>query len=244
MCLQIRSSPLGLHSWGRVSRGTETSHIDTRPIEPRPPGTEFSADDFQEFVAAPTSLLAQPCRRIVFTINSHDQGFGGGYDDRGTYNSAWTWFEAGLERWCKTSPANTDPAEQETEQPSPQQPSLQVDDLCTVFPEVEPGPNPGEYAFKHPLFPQDHLTVQKNVVAERDFKMHRIVWSHTDGINPEHDTEAAVRLEQEGRGKATGNGQFVRDLKLGDVVTLWAKARFPNWANHVDSVKLDVYYAI
>jgi hypothetical protein len=233
-----------LHGWGRVPHGQDDSPIDTRPPKPQPPGNEFSADDFQELVAAPTALLAQPCRRIVFTIKSHDQGFGGGYDDRGTYNGSWTWFEAGLERWCKPSPAQTDVTGQQTEQPLPQQPSLQLDNLCTVFPEVESGPGSGEYAFKHPLFPQDHLTVQHNVVAERDYKVHRVVWSHTDDINPEHDTEAVVRLTNQGRGKATGNGQFVRSLKLGDVVTLWAKARFPNWANHVESVKLDVYYAV
>lgn len=188
-------------------------------------------------------MLARPCRRIVFTIRSSDQGWGGDHADHDTYNHSWTWFEAGVERWCKTAPAQTtDAGEQSPEQH--QRPSLHLDDLCTVFPEVELSPVTGEHAFKQPLFPNEHLRVQCNVTAGREPKVHRVVWSYTDGIDPARDVEAVENLRTQGRGQATGDGKFVRDLKLGDVVTLWAKARFPYWTNQVESATMDVYYAI
>ena len=51
-------------------------------------------------------------------------------------------------------------------------------------------------------------------------------------------------LEEEGRGPQTGNGEFVRSLKLGDIVSIWGKARFRGWVNHVQKVKVDLYWAV
>jgi hypothetical protein len=39
-----------------------------------------------------------PCRRIVFSITSHDQGWADDTEDEGTYKGSFTWFDAGLER--------------------------------------------------------------------------------------------------------------------------------------------------
>jgi hypothetical protein len=38
------------------------------------------------------------CRKIVFTIRSRDQGWGGSAADKGTYRGSYTWFDVGLER--------------------------------------------------------------------------------------------------------------------------------------------------
>lgn len=38
-----------------------------------------------------------PCRKIVFTIKSHDQGWGGGRQNKGTYKGSYTWFDVGKE---------------------------------------------------------------------------------------------------------------------------------------------------
>jgi hypothetical protein len=51
-------------------------------------------------------------------------------------------------------------------------------------------------------------------------------------------------LEDQGRGRNTANGQFVRDLKVGDIVTVWGKARFPGWVNMIETVQIDVYWAV
>ncbi|KAL2161018.1 hypothetical protein VTH06DRAFT_8731 [Thermothelomyces fergusii] len=214
----LRSPPLGFHTWNRASRRTGGRPIHKTAPEPRPPGEEFSVDDFQRLIASPSPLLARPCRRIVFTIRSRDQGWGGEWGDRGTYNGSWTWFEAGLERWCW--PSGPGPA------PS----------LLLLLPLAGRRP--------HDLLPREEYKVQCNVTAHGEARTHRVVWSYTDSVDPERDVEAAARLEEQGRGKATGSGNFVRALKLGDVVTLWAKARFPGWVNHVESARLDVYYAV
>ncbi|KAK3311008.1 uncharacterized protein B0T15DRAFT_385346 [Chaetomium strumarium] len=238
----LRSAPIGLQKLGRRREGSLPIH--RTPPKPQPPGEEFSVDDFQAPEASPLSMLAHPCRRIVFTIRSHDQGWGGDYHNRRTYENSWTWFEAGLERWCRTSPASTGAAEQQQASQDQSGPSLQLEDLCTVLPEVERKEEADDYVFKHPLLPREDLRIQSNRVADGDTQTHRVVWSYTDDIDPVRDLEAATRLKEQGRGAATANGRFVRDLKLGDVVTVWAKARFRGWANHVESVKLDVYYAI
>ena len=87
----------------------------------------------------------------------------------------------------------------------------------------------------------DHK-VQSNLVASRELKEHRVVWSYLDNIDPE--SPEADKLEEVGRGRATGDGKFVRSLKVGDVVTLWGQARFPGWENKIQMVQIDVYWAV
>jgi len=84
--------------------------------------------------------------------------------------------------------------------------------------------------------------IQCNVVAGQEWKEHVVEWSWTDAINP--DSFEATELERQGRGKASADGQFVRGLKLGDVVTIWAKVRFPGWRNSIQRVQIDVYWAV
>ena len=71
---------------------------------------------------------------------------------------------------------------------------------------------------------------------------HVVTWSYLDNIDPSSDE--AQKLEDQGRGRESGDGSFVRSLKLGDVVTIWAKARFGGWVNHIERVKIDVYWAV
>jgi hypothetical protein len=63
-----------------------------------------------------------------------------------------------------------------------------------------------------------------------------------DCIKP--DSIEATLLEEEGRGKETGSGELVRNMAVGDVITLWGRARFPGWINHIQEVKIDVYWAV
>jgi hypothetical protein len=43
------------------------------PLPPKPLFEEYSPDDIKEdLIVSPISMLAQPCRRIIFTIRSHD----------------------------------------------------------------------------------------------------------------------------------------------------------------------------
>ena len=106
-------------------------------------------------------MLAHPCRRIVFTIRSHDQGWGGDPGDAGTYNGSWTWFEVGLERWCKLGPVQpATAAEQSQQSQQPHQPSFHFDNLRTVLPDVVWIPDRSAYTVVHELHPRPDLKVQ------------------------------------------------------------------------------------
>jgi hypothetical protein len=51
--------------------------------------------------AAPSRT--KPFRKIEFQLWSHDQGWGGDHGCRGTYNGAYSWFDASVERLRSTS---------------------------------------------------------------------------------------------------------------------------------------------
>lgn len=196
------------------------------------------------------------CRKIVFTIKSHDQGWGGPAGCRGTYNGSSTWFDYGLEKVSAFRETKQQEASElaplpqfrldhkaQGKQPSPPDPPV-LCSLRTILPPTRPlddrDPNTS-YEFRFDLDP-GATCLQRNVVAKRETKEHKITWSCGDNINPE--SAEANALSQQGRGPATGTGEFVRNLKLGDVVTVWAKARYGGWVNHVDEVKIDVYWAV
>ncbi|KAI4154429.1 MAG: hypothetical protein LQ340_001682 [Diploschistes diacapsis] len=84
--------------------------------------------------------------------------------------------------------------------------------------------------------------VQHNVQSRRQTKEHQIVWRWTDCSPPEGPEAEA--LESAGRGKATGDGRFVRELRLGDCVSLWGKARYPQWENRVEGAEVEIYFAL
>lgn len=118
--------------------------------------------------------------------------------------------------------------------PSPYLPTYS---LRPVQPELEAEGN----GFHHPLHPRPDYTIQRNKTAQRKATTHRVVWSWDDGMANQHTAE---ELDNIGRGQQTGDGSFVRGLKLGDVITVWGKSRFAGWANHVESVKIDIYWAL
>lgn len=124
--------------------------------------------------------------------------------------------------------------------------------LHTICPDVQNNPNynpeddtnpnaNNPLMFKHALNP-DTKYLQKNKTATSATQEHTIVWRFNDDIHPE--SPEAEELEAQGRGKETANGEFVRNLKIGDVVTIWAKARYPGWANTVEETSMDVYWTV
>lgn len=97
-----------------------------------------------------------------------------------------------------------------------------------------PVPSESDWSSQHRL--------QSNVQAVYQSKTHVITWRYDDNIAPE--SVEGDELESNGRGRATGNGEFVRELKMGDCVTLWAHARFPAWYNVVERAEVEVYFAV
>lgn len=247
----LRSRPLGL---------IKQTHYDepyysftTAQAKPPSEGGDYSLAQYQKWIGGPTDTLEHPCRKIVFTLRSRDQGWGGQPQDRGSYRGSWTWFEAGKERFDKNAHHPKDTAEKKApvdgtvdgekgntssvdpngEIPTPYFP---VYAARSIYPPLEPG----QEAFHHDLHPSPTLTIQSNKTATRQLTTHTVVWSWKDNVDP----LSPETLSELGRGPETGSGDFVRSLKLGDVVTVWAKARFAQWANHIESVKLDIYWAL
>lgn len=97
------------------------------------------------------------------------------------------------------------------------------------------------FSFHHPLLPSS-LCLQKNRVSEKSTQTNIITWRCTDDIHPE--SQEGDELEEKGRGRKTLDGEFVRGLQPGDCVTVWAKARFPGWSCVVESIGVEVYWAV
>lgn len=71
-----------------------------------PADDEFSNDGSEAimryFHSKPLFRTEHPCKKIVFSFKSHDQGWGGDPGSHGTYHGSYTWFDVGLERFCTT----------------------------------------------------------------------------------------------------------------------------------------------
>ncbi|CAK7235730.1 hypothetical protein SCUCBS95973_009365 [Sporothrix curviconia] len=260
------------------------------PLEEEAVGGDCcSADDIRQWLpAGQAPLLEHPCRKIVFTIVSHDQGWANNAHRGDRYKGSYTWFDVGLERygWRKGA-EHKEASETESDEKAPFAPTApDTATLYTLRPDVvaasQPPPNsillqhprdelqhpreelpPRRWRFDFPLNPGDDR-LQSNKVATREFAEHTIVWSWTDEKPPLEEepanssqgpavsvvegqdppTTQRCPLDKIGRGSETGDGSFVRNLRVGDVVTVWAKARFPGWSNTVRSVEVDVYWAV
>ncbi|KAL4798188.1 hypothetical protein BDV19DRAFT_357226 [Aspergillus venezuelensis] len=167
-----------------------------------------------------------PCRKILFTIASHDQG---GYTERclaaadrpPVYNGTFTWFDAEIIHKAH-------------------EPSQQRDIHEKMHPEQIQARHfgPGD-----PLLLPRGNALQRNRARNPRAKRHRVVWHHLDDV--EAEAPEAGDLEREtGRGRDTFNGEQVRTMEIGDSIVVWARARFPGWTNHVDELSVRVFWAV
>ncbi|KAM5349103.1 hypothetical protein ACJ41O_008926 [Fusarium nematophilum] len=310
----IRSFPVGLTGIQGEKDLAEVLAYDTNEAKPRPLGKEHDAAYFAKLADYPTPTLMRPVRKVVFSMRSHDQGWGGERENRQTYQGSWTWFEAGLERFDADQICDSQCTyDVRYKSPASQASPLPVCSLRPLYPSIVPassddddsdeesevgynkrmddGSDHGEnddeegngeegngeegnggegnggegnggegnggegngeeggdkdeprFKYSHPVFSQPKWEIHRNKTAYRKWQDHQVTWSYLDDIKPESE-EARKLDEEQGRGRETGDGWFVRDLKLGDVVTVWAKARFPAWVNEIERVKVDVYWAV
>lgn len=174
--------------------------------------------------AAPARV--KPFRKIEFQLWSHDQGWGGENGCRGTYNCAYSWFDASMERLQSTSYFTGS-----VEWPS----SLlftAVDASNLTFAQQD---------VNKPLLPSPS-TVQKNIVAKRQTTHHIVTWTDLDDVK--EGSPEAIAAENRGQGWKSYDGSFVRDLQVGDCITLWMKARYPGWSNEAVKAKITVFWAV
>lgn len=188
----------------------------------------------------------------MFTLKSHDQGWGGNGDDRNTYRGSFTWFDVGKEKFTARKPSKDEKLVESSDTQSQNYDFLmgsadggETPLQCTLQPISPPlvisGEEEARPKLDHPYLPTKN-SLQRNLTATSSTKKHVITWDYDDHLDSE--SSLTDHLDQAGRGRATANGEFVRDLKVGDVVTVWARARFPGWVHHVEEVKMAVYWQV
>lgn len=161
-----------------------------------------------------------PCRKIVFSILSHDQG---GHPDGSpdSYHGSFTWFDAEVIH--------------KAHEPSQRQGIHQRMNPTDM--------SPKHYAPTDPLLLPRENALQRNRARKRSAKRHTIVWHHLDNIAAD-SPEAADVDRDSGRGRDTLDGKQVREMELGDSIVVWARARFPGWRNYVDGLAVRVFWAV
>lgn len=98
-------------------------------------------------------------------------------------------------------------------------------------------------ALDHPFLPNEK-TLQRNLLATGSFADHEIVLRWDDDVDPESEYAQEVLEKGMGRGKELLDGRLMRGLRVGDVVNIWARARFAGWCNVVEKVSVSVYWAV
>ncbi|KAL4872195.1 hypothetical protein BDV12DRAFT_162467 [Aspergillus spectabilis] len=167
-----------------------------------------------------------PCRKIVFTIMSHDQG---GLSERRVsgserpayYDGTYTWFDAEIIHNAHES--------------------AQREDISGKMDPTDRSPK--HYGPDDPLLLPRGNALQRNRARIQRAKRHTIVWHHLDNI-ADSSPEAEDIERYEGRGRETLSGKQVREMELGDSILVWARARFPGWVNYVDELSVRVFWAI
>ncbi|THV05167.1 hypothetical protein K435DRAFT_961545 [Dendrothele bispora CBS 962.96] len=162
-------------------------------------------------------------REVRFRIRSHDQGWGGDANHRGTYNGSSTWFEAVILR-----PAS------ELGHPSWYQNVL-------TGPTSLLGPDALQTLSSSSLQDNDDQPrrwhIQSNVTASGKFRDHVVTWRTTDEANPEEE-----QLYDRAKGRMGRGHELVRSLRAGDRLAIIAKALLPGWVNHVASASAEIFY--
>lgn len=257
MDIQLRTLPLGYFPES-TENGPPTlplkSYITEKnvahKIEPSEAVQAMTLDLLNQWKSRSIPRGDHPCRKVVFTIMSKDQGWADRREFRGTYQGSYTWFDVGLEQ-IQAIDKNLCTSEIQIPQGFIEQFNLESGvgnskgatsiycDLHTIRPRVIEERE--SYTYDRPLEPASDR-IQANRTATREVKEHIITWAHDDCIDP--FSAEGDRLEQEGRGRHTGDGKFVRNLLVGDIITIWARARFPGWTNEVKKIKIDVYWAV
>lgn len=254
-----------------LTTSTETaSAISTAPLTRQ---LDFDKETLEKLTDIPLPSLENPVRKIVFDIVSSDQGHGGlepGTRDGAPYDNSHTWFDVGLDRFDKSIPRKdtTLPTPRksfgfggltDTSHIAPA--GVKECDLadqihpCMIRPiwPISTSTNSDTdqnidrrqateeaviyHHYHHALHPDRQHVIQFNKRAVRQLQHYHVEWSWLDcSVNEDEDMGFAGHAPG-------GNGDFVRSLGLGDMVTIWGRARYGGWANNVSKIDVKIYYA-
>ncbi|KAF8147990.1 hypothetical protein B0H34DRAFT_270965 [Crassisporium funariophilum] len=181
---------------------------------------------------------------VRFTLVSHDQGWGGeSYSGTSAlwtnssfvdtylldiYDGSYTWFEAVIVRdfiddsvespSSPRPPPSNNPHERETGI------MRRIHDALNTREETT---NPKVITVKNTNNDCDVWELQRNRRANKEYRCHKILWTNED----------AESADVPGAG-------FVQSLRMGDRIAVIARAQYPGWVNHVDSVEVEVSYSV
>ncbi|KJA19745.1 hypothetical protein HYPSUDRAFT_204331 [Hypholoma sublateritium FD-334 SS-4] len=193
-------------------------------------------------------------RRVRFRIRSHDQGWGGEAAP-GPYENSHTWFEALVIRGYRDAggrhSANAEEEISEMLEDRDAYPHMQHGGLLlranefpatTLFFGLFGGAPARTMTLTTVMNPRagadapDVWGVQRNRRADREERMHEVVWNPR--ADPS-DEETDPRLT----GSSLGVG-FVDSLQPGDRVAVVARALYPGWENCVRSVSVEICLSV
>ncbi|KAL4888686.1 hypothetical protein BDV59DRAFT_188160 [Aspergillus ambiguus] len=159
-----------------------------------------------------------PCRKILFSISSHDQG--GRRGSPRPYDGSNTWFDTEVIHGAHL-------------------PDHAVETQCVP----PPGPDGRRLHAGHPLLNAGPHKLQSNKTREGQTQHHVFAWHYLDNLAA--DSPEAEEIQQmQGRGRATLDGSQVRSLEVGDSISIWGRARYMGWRNEVEGIRVRVYWAI
>ncbi|KXJ93876.1 hypothetical protein Micbo1qcDRAFT_201819 [Microdochium bolleyi] len=248
----------------QAEQAAPSSLSTTKPVESKATlaiatqkQTDHSKDTLEMFTDLSRPTLGNPVRKIVFDIVSGDQGhapLGPGMRKDAPYDGSNTWFDAGVDRFDKTLQESIVPGDTDETEPGHDLSVLSPDMIRPVWPlskvndtEDEDrsrvrgrviNEEPGPYSYVHALHPDPQHAIQRNRRAQREMQHHHVEWTWLDSsITGDEDVGFVGH-------NPGGNGDFVRSLRLGDMVTVWGRARYRGWNNNVQRVEVRVFYAV
>lgn len=177
----------------------------------------------------------KPARKIVFQIESRDQGWSDDTSNHDSYRGSYTWFDAGVESILPNNKKvqRKQPIEWTIPMIRDEHDSSSLRDSPVRFVLKDP--------LSHPFLPPpSHL--QRNLHAAKGWRTHIVELHHLDTV--EEGSAEAETADAKGRGWQSMDGTFVRGLCVGDCITLWMRARFPGWVCSVRKAKIDVFWAV
>uniref|UniRef100_A0A8H7XQ38 Uncharacterized protein n=1 Tax=Psilocybe cubensis TaxID=181762 RepID=A0A8H7XQ38_PSICU len=160
-------------------------------------------------------------KEVCFTIKSRDQGWTSEPGPfKHNYDGSWTWFQAVVGRDFDDYTVTT--------QTQPDKVDLRIERALQ--------PNNGTQATQDIIV--DTWDIQRNYRASPELRTHRVVWSAKD----EPDLTDHDRQFDPLTGAYRGAG-FVQSLRPGDLIGIVMRAKYPAWANFVESASIEIIYS-
>ncbi|KAG0701953.1 hypothetical protein DFH29DRAFT_923824 [Suillus ampliporus] len=222
--IYIRSLPLGIHGTDR-----DVCFVEKDFEEGGVAWTKNLRIGGSDEHSPSTPALSHPCRKIEFTLWSHDQRLRQQFPE--TFTASYIWFDVSIEKL---------------------QTPMSADDIVEwpaqlLFEECDAESSRIQSDTAKPFLPPS-ITIRKNVAAKSQGSEHTIHWdfrgSFDNGINDDSVWHFLDNSFDRAAAKAAEVLRLVRSMQVGDCISLWAHGRFPNSEDRVQQAKVTVYWAV